>query len=251
MLCTISASAIVVVALSSCSFPSRGDRVADERVRALAEQIGEDMTPPVLDVQTAEWLAATYVGRANNPEQGIRVEALSWSGNSGQGDGAQIDVRISIDVPAKNASSIGDSSWADGSSTRCYRYHVIGNRYWDTLKLDEIGCPNEPAPPPPTASPSPALPADAETTLEALLSTATAASLNSDVQRAFPQDFISKETTSVRDELVAAIGVRSERECIVVVRRVDGSIQYVGFRPVWLEPGELGCSTAIYTNPPR
>lgn len=79
----------------------------------------------------------------------------------------------------------------------------------------------------------PALPLDAEGTLTQILSVATTAqSLNADLKRAFPQDFITIEWAASEDELVAAVGVPSERDCLVFVRHADGSIERVGFRSI-------------------
>jgi hypothetical protein len=37
----------------------------------------------------------------------------------------------------------------------------------------------------------------------------------------------------------------------VVIRTPDGSTKSIGFDRIWLEPGEMGCGTGLYTHPPR
>jgi hypothetical protein len=58
-------------------------------------------------------------------------------------------------------------------------------------------------------------------------------------------------STTHGGELVAAVGVPAERDCLVAVRRVDGTIAYPGYDRIWLEPGEVGCRVSLYTAPPR
>ncbi|WP_159078181.1 hypothetical protein [Homoserinimonas hongtaonis] len=247
---------IVLVAAAAASStacasaPPRGDSIAAEQAQQLAEEMGTAMTPPVIFSREADWFVVEHIAASNDPSRGIRVEALAWSGTSGSGDGAEIDVRITIDVPAHSATRIFEASYGPGSATRCYRYHVVGSRFYDTLKFDEIVCTNDAAPALPVPDPPPALPADAQATISRVLTYATSGSLAADLRVAFPQDFITVESDSVGEVLVAAVGVPSERECIVAVRGADGAIERVGFDPMWIEPGEAGCSTRLYTSPP-
>lgn len=244
---------LVAAAVSStacASAPPRGDLIAAEQAQQVAEEIGAAMTPPVIFSREADWFVVEHIAASNDPARGIRVEALAWSGTSGSGDGAEIEVRITVDVPAHSATRIFEASYGPGSATRCYRYHVVGNRFYDTLKLEEITCTTAAAPALPVPAPLPALPADAEATITRVLTDATPGSLAADLGVAFPQNFITVESDSVGEVLVAAVGVSSERECIVAVRDADGAIERVGFDPIWIEPGKAGCSTRLYTNPP-
>lgn len=130
----------------------------------------------------------------------------------------------------------------------CYRYVLQLYRY---TRHEQIDCPDVERPPIPVPEVVPALPDDARQRIEAALGSATPESLASDVRAAFPEEFIKVETTVHGGELVAAVGIPAERECLLAVRRVDGTIHYPSYDQVWLEPGELGCSVALYTAPPR
>ena len=71
------------------------------------------------------------------------------------------------------------------------------------------------------------------------------------VRAAFPEPSVTVEvTTTDAGETVAAVGVPASRDCVVLVRRSDGVMDPVDFRRISLEPGEAGCSTTLYTNPP-
>ena len=227
-----------------------GGSLAADQAEAVARQIGADMTPPVLHDREAAWLVQEDVARADDPERGIHVEALDWSGRSGEGEGARIDVRITVDVDATTAATLGESSTEAGSATRCWRYAVVGFRYYDTLGLDEIECTDEPAPAAPTAVELPALPEDAEALVTQVLTAASPESLAGDLEAAFPQDSVTTESDVDDGELVAAVGVPAERDCLVMVRDAAGTVTRQSYDPVWLEPGELGCSTMLYTSPP-
>ncbi|MET7424715.1 hypothetical protein [Dactylosporangium sp. NPDC005555] len=50
---------------------------------------------------------------------------------------------------------------------------------------------------------------------------------------------------------MAAVGVPAERECVVMIRTPAGVTQPVSFDRIQLTPGEAGCGTSLYTNPPR
>jgi hypothetical protein len=39
-------------------------------------------------------------------------------------------------------------------------------------------------------------------------------------------------------------------DCLLMVKRPDGTIDLPGYDRIWLAPGELGCSTDLYTSPP-
>lgn len=242
----------VALAVTSCSTASKGDAVAADRAQDLAEQIGADLAPPVIRTRDAGWLVATHVVRRDDPGAGVHVEALRWSGSSGTAPGAQIDVRIRIEEPSHTATSIGEASYEAGSATKCYHYDVVGYQFHDTLQPKAISCPKVSVPPTPTPTALPALPDDAEALVgTALTASSTSKELRSALRSAFPQTFITIDTTRTDDGVfVAAVGVPEERDCLVAVRGTDGVVQRIGFDPVWIEPGETGCTTALYTNPP-
>lgn len=57
--------------------------------------------------------------------------------------------------------------------------------------------------------------------------------------------------TNDRGELVVAVGVASARDCVLRVRAESGEVTQPAYDRIWLEPGELGCSTRLYTSPPH
>ena len=247
----LGASAAMVVAVLAFTGCTTGERVADHRVNEIAARLADDLESPVSRVRDAEWFAATYVTPLNTPGGGgstVRADTLAWSGSSGDEAGARIDVRIRVDQDQKNAVNVGDSSYEAGSATTCFRYEVF--RRPDPVTRQVIDCPANPVIPTPTAAPLPALPDDAKDVLAAVLATSSRASLQQDVRAAFPDDFITVETDVVGDELLAAVGVPGERQCIVGMRGADGGVEFAAFDPTWIEPGELGCSTRLVTSPP-
>ncbi|WP_104083992.1 hypothetical protein [Cryobacterium sp. Y11] len=249
-LATSAAMAAALLALTGCA---TGESVAADTVDHIAAELTDELDSPVSRVRDAEWFAATYITPLNSEAGGrgfaVYADTLAWSGSSGDESGARIEVRIRVDVEQKHAVGIGDSSYADGSATKCFRYEVFRRPHPVTRK--GIKCPDNPEITTPTAAPLPALPDDARDLLVTVLGAATSASLERDVRAAFPHDFISVETDVVGDEFLAAVGVPGERECIVGVRGVDGVVEFASFDRTWIEPGELGCSTRLVTSPPH
>lgn len=49
---------------------------------------------------------------------------------------------------------------------------------------------------------------------------------------------------------MVAVGIPAERECILVVRDHAGTLSFPSYRPLSLAPGEAGCVTDLYTDPP-
>lgn len=244
---------LVVVGLAGCATDA-GEAAARRAVQEVAEEIGEQLTPPVIRVREADWLVVNEVASHDDAERGVRVEPLSWSGTTGPADdgaGARITVRITVQLPAKTSSTLFGESYAASSATRCYRYGVIGFRFFDTLQFEEIACTSEAAPALPTPETIPALSEDAEAVLGAVLRDATAEDVDAAVADAFPQPEVTTQTEVVGGELVASVGIPVERDCLVMVRRVTGVVERLAFDSEWLEPGELGCSTRLYTAPPR
>lgn len=243
---------IAAFTLTACS--PTGESVAAGRVEAIAGELGESLAPPFIFSRDADWLVVRDIPQLNDSagnDERVSVEALNWSGNSSDEAGAQIEVRIRVEVDTHHAATIGGISYDAGSATRCYHYAVIGYRFYDTLSRNDIPCPDGPAPPLPTPTPIPALPDDAGDRLTAVLLATTPEAVEGDVRESFPQPFVSVETVAVDGQIIAAVGVPVERECIVAVRDIDGVvIVYGGFDREWLQPGELGCSTELVTNPP-
>ncbi|MFG2037904.1 hypothetical protein [Dactylosporangium sp. NPDC048998] len=199
-------------------------------------------------VRDAEYIAATEVPKGAQTDGETHITPVGWSGRTTGDEKATIDVRFAVTVPERHAATLGDRGNSAGSATRCYRYVLQLYRYTEYHK---IGCPAIATPPVPSASPVLTLPGDATDRLAAALRTATPDTLSGAVRAAFPQDGISVDTVTHEGILVAAVGVPAERDCILMIRTADGATKQLGYDPVQLEPGELGCSVGLYTNPPR
>ncbi|KQX07891.1 MULTISPECIES: hypothetical protein [unclassified Leifsonia] len=250
----IAALAVVVVLGSTGCTRLDGDALAEQEAWSIAERIGDDLAPSVMRARTAEWLVASHVQDENVelPDgSSHRVEALSWSGATSDAAGAQLLLRISVDIAAHSPDTVGDIARAAGSATLCAQYTVVGDRYGDAPDLEQVDCPDGDVPPLPSPSPPPTLDPSSAAILEAVLLSTDAAGLEADVMAAFPQDYVAIETTVGDGRLIAAVGVPSEGDCIVGVRESDGSVRAGGgFPPERLMPGEIGCSTRLVTAPP-
>ncbi|MER7001501.1 hypothetical protein ABT297_00375 [Dactylosporangium sp. NPDC000555] len=229
-----------VVALTGCATgPVDGDSLARDSAEQQAARLNDKLGHRDR-VRDAEYIAATEIAPSATP--------VGWSGRTTGDEKATVDVRFAVTVPEQHAAAIGDRGNSAGSATRCYRYVLQLYRY---TEYHEIGCPAIATPPVPSASPVLTLPADAKDRLDAALRTATPDTLASVVRAAFPQDGVKVDTVTREGTLVAAVGVPAERDCIVMIKTADGAIQQVGYKRVQLEPGELGCSVGLFTNPPR
>lgn len=177
------------------------------------------------------------------------VEALAWSGQIGRDSEATIDVRIHVEVAAYTSPNIGGRSNSAGEATVCYR--LVWPQYYEATR-SEISCPADTvAPPRPQPRARPQLTEhDAVRVAEILSAESDLDALESALHDAFPDDYIRIDTAYWNGETVVAVGIPAERECILVVRDDAGELFYPSYRPISLEPGETGCATELYTNPP-
>jgi hypothetical protein len=247
-LTTLAVASLALALLSGCSTsPGTGDEVAWDRANALAAQFGFDIDG-LTEVRQAEYLAASAPTNDFQSVRGERVtiEPLSWTGVTNVEPGAEIEIRYGVDVDAKSPETLFGSQYAAGSATRCYRFIV----FFNDMDMTEIDCPDGAAPTPPEPEPLPSLPANAEELLETALAAADPQTLGVEVRAAFPSSGIAIETDAADGRLIAAISVPGQSDCIVGVREADGIVTFPSFDPMWLKPGELGCSTRLVTNPP-
>jgi hypothetical protein len=228
--------------------PDDGDSVAEKVAQDSAEQLnirlGYRNRP-----RDAASIAATEVAMdpTTDPSlQATRMVPLAWSGRVHSDETATIDVRFTVTVSV-DTGYFGPGHTA-GSAKQCYRYTLRYYRYTD---YRQIRCPAIADPPAPSASPVLQLPRNAAHRLAAVLRTATPETLADAVRAAFPQEGFVIDTATAGGTLVAAVGVPSERDCIVTIRTPDGATKDVGFDRVQLEPGEVGCRTSLYTQPVR
>ncbi|WP_245716189.1 hypothetical protein [Micromonospora humi] len=248
----VMAGVAVALTLTGCG-DHRGDVLAEDTATADAKHLNEalgDRSRP----RDAASIAATEIPvearPLAEPEEGstVRREVLAWSGRVFGDELATIDVRFVVSVPQRSARAFGDTGHTAGSATRCYRYEL---RLYRSTSYREIDCPSGAAPPPPSAAPVPKVPDDGRARLTAVLRTATPETLAGAVRAAFPQEWITVDTTTHEGALVAAVGVPAERDCLLLVRTPAGRIETPGYDREWLEPGETGCRTGLYVAPPR
>ncbi|MFJ1539072.1 hypothetical protein ACIODS_11075 [Micromonospora chalcea] len=229
-----------------------GDDLARDAAAAEAKQLNTELGHRNRVRDAGSIAAAEIVQQAPGATSGggetVRREALAWSGRTAGDERATVDVRFVVTVPERPPVSIGGASNTAGEATRCYRYEFQLYRY---TTYREIDCPSGAAPSPPTAAPVPSLPEDGRQRLTAVLRTATPDTLAGAVRAAFPQDWITVDTAVHEGALVAAVGVPAERDCLLLVRTPAGKIESPGYDRIWLEPGEIGCRTALYVAPPR
>ncbi|MEU4437886.1 hypothetical protein [Micromonospora chalcea] len=229
-----------------------GDELARDVAAAEAKQLNTELGHRNR-VRDAGSIAAAEIvqqpqGTALGDDETVRREALAWSGRTARDERATVDVRFVVTVPERPPVSVGGASNSAGDATRCYRYEFQLYRY---TTYHEIDCPSGAAPPPPIAAPVPKVPEDGRQRLTAVLRTATPDTLAGAVRAAFPQDWITVDTTVHEGALVAAVGVPAERDCLLLVRTPAGKIEAPGYDRIWLEPGETGCRTGLYVSPPR
>lgn len=241
---------VLAAGLAGCSAPffAEGDDLARRGAESIAAQIGShtDNTAEVTLVEMVDrWVPQGEVFA----DPGVAtVEPLAWSGRIGHESEATIDVRIRVEVAAKSASTLGERSHSAGEATVCYR--LVWPRYYEARR-SEIACPDTAAPPRPESPSRPELTEEDRTRVASILAeggglTAVEAAL----REAFPEEYIRIDTELWNGETVVAVGIPAERECILVVRGEAGELSYPSYRSISLEPGERGCSTDLYTNPP-
>jgi hypothetical protein len=238
--------------LGGCSGYREGDSVARDIAASEAALLEEDLGHRNR-VRDAEYIAATEVMKegasgATGEVPTVRREPVAWWGRTAGSEEATIDVRFVVTVAEQEPISIGGSGHSAGEATRCWRYVLQLYRYTSS---HEIACPSVATPPVPTAAPIPKLPDDGRERLAAALRTATPDTLAGAVRAAFPEQHITVDTVTHDGALVAAVGVPAERDCILMIRTASGAITSPGYDRIWLEPGELGCKTALYVSPPR
>ncbi|MET7468121.1 hypothetical protein ABZU22_19155 [Micromonospora sp. NPDC005222] len=229
-----------------------GDTLARDAAAAEAKQLNTELGHRDRVRDAGSIAAAEIIEEAGPTTPGsgatVRREALAWSGRTARDERATVDVRFVVTVTEQPQVSIGGASNTAGEAVRCYRYEFQLYRY---TTYREIDCPSGAAPPPPTAAPVPGLPEDGRKRLTAVLRDATPATLAAAVRAAFPQEWITVDTTVHEGALVAAVGVPAERDCLLLVRTPAGKIESPGYDRIWLEPGETGCRTGLYVSPPR
>jgi hypothetical protein len=226
---------VAMGALTRATEAADGTTALRRNAEPAAERLSDDLGHRTR-ARDAEYVAATEIPEElpGSGDTRLRLTAVAWSGRIHSDDKATVDVRF-------------EEAGLSGGAAVCFRFTLQMYRYTEYKAVD---CPEAATPPSPSASPPPALPPDARKRLAAVLRTATPETLAGLVRAAFP-DGMSVDTATEDGVLVAAVGVPAERDCVVVIRTPDGKTKDIGFDRIWLEPGEMGCGTGLYTHPPR
>ncbi len=250
ILALVGTAAILGTVLTACTVD--GDAAARDEAQQLVTRAGASIAEPGARPRDADYLAAQLLAVDLSPSipdgEHDYLGVFDWRGNSGDQNGARINVRINVQMDPTEARNIGQGSRTAGSATRCWRLTVFAPRHYDNLHSEEIDCPGT-ADRIPHPTPIPSLPADAVARIQSVLTTATGETLKSSMTTAFPEPGVRVDTVARNGELVAAVGVPSERECIVGVRHADGTLQVSGPPGSQLEAGETGCTVELYFSP--
>lgn len=235
--------AIIVTFFTSVQDKS-GDDIALKRVENVARALADDLGG-ARDLTDAETAAAEMFH-----SRSATVVPLTWTGTLGTEGGITIEARITADVAGGNSGAMFAPDTSSGFASRCYRYTVAALRdvrYW------EIPCAFVGEPSAPPMSTRPELPLDAAERVEdALRASADTTELSESLHREFPGERFRVETEDTpAGERVVAVGVTPGTDCVLRVRLTDGEIVTPSYDQIWLQPGELGCSTRLYTAPPQ
>ncbi|QNA92867.1 MULTISPECIES: hypothetical protein [unclassified Microbacterium] len=220
-----------------------GDDVADGTVEHVADALADDLRG-ARDLTDAATVAAEMFH-----SRSATVEPLTWSGTLSDGGGIVIEARISAVVEESSSGALFAPSTSAGSSERCYRYAVTAS---GKVAHEEIPCSGIAEPVAPPASTRPELPLDTVERVDRVL----AASGGTDPTQALRDEFpdahvIVQVEQTAGGEWVVAVGVTPGTDCVLRVRRTTGDVVSPPYDRIWLEPGETGCSPALYTAPPR
>lgn len=239
-----SATGLVGFVGTAIADASDGQVQAERLVRSTADDLRSSIGW-VQKAVDAETRAATTLTRSGGE---VAVTPLTWRGAGSSVDPAVIEVRIDVVLAAVKATSIGDRGRSAGSASDCYRFTVAVG---EEAAVERVDCPagSTPVESPTAASPS-RLPDDAGDRVRAVLASG-AEPLDAALRSAFRDPATTIDTVvTASGDAVAAVGVPAARDCVVFVRHPDGTIEPVAFRRISLEPGEAGCSTTLYTQPP-
>lgn len=223
--------------------PVDGDSVAADRVDHVAAALADDLSDmhEPLDAETvaAEWF---HSGSAT-------VEPLTWTGAVDIDRTATIDARITATVVESSTGGLFARYTSAGSAVGCYRYTVgLGDDAgYQSVPCDEL--------PESTTSPSsnrPSLPDDAAERVEEVLAISPGSELAAMLRAEFSgSEFTIDAEQTAEGDLVAAVGVQPGNQCVLRVKTSSGEIFAPSYDQIWLQPGEQGCSTQLYTAPPQ
>ncbi|MGC5167200.1 hypothetical protein [Luteimicrobium sp. DT211] len=244
-------AAVVLVALALR--PTDGDRLARDLADRVVLGIADDVATGgrAADADRLAQEAANPRLPDDVPDAGYDVTPLAWSGRTDTDDGARIELAVAVRVPAVPAQAVFGKERTAGSVRVCWRLVVRPGA--DVADRERILCPEGAPTAAPSPTPLPTFPADGEADVRAALEALPERTGEEAAQRALAARFPAPLTVRVArsgDELVAAVGLSSTRDCVVGVRPDGGKARtYTGFDPVTLAPGEVGCSPSLYLAP--
>lgn len=234
------------VAIIVIFFVSTQDKNGDDVARGTVEHVAGALEADLrgaYDLTDAETVAAEMFRSRT-----ATVEPLTWSGAFGSAEPITIQARISATVEASGSGAIFSSYTSAGSAEKCYRYTVPGFR---EATSEEVSCEGIPEPLDPPRSSRPELPSDAAERVESVLVAAAGSDPTDALRAEFPGSAMTVEVEETSaGEVVAAVGVTPGTDCVLRVVSPTGEVTAPSFDPIWLEPGETGCSTRLYTAPP-
>ena len=235
-----------MLALSLTSCAGDGDSLARQEAQRTIDGLDRIIATAGSPPREADYLAAQLLavdpGSSYSPDEHVHVGILGWAGNSGGAEGAQIKVRLIVDVD-ETLSNSGIWGHTAGSAVQCWRLTVFAPTRVDMLRITGIACPTT-ADRTPHPAPLPTLPPDAVARLQSVLTAATADSLSALVRTSFPDSDLSVDTLATNGELFAAVGVPTDREqCLFGTRNANGTVEVASGS---LEDYEPSCSTALF-----
>lgn len=245
--------------------PRSGEDVAHDAARAEADRIAEAID----DSRPRNVLASDFAYRysdisgsggrmdpGNNAE--LAVDAVSWEGMTRDTGGARFVLRISAHAQARS-STFGAAGWGEGDWSGCFAYRAYAFFEWRRTSVDTVGCPEAVPSPPPSPAPPPGLPEDTADRLTAVLTDATGASLEGDLEAAFPDDAVRHDPVTgahlTRDSgaegavLGAAVGISGTTDCWVGKRDAAGAVAVWRPQKITLQAGEAGCTLSNALHP--
>lgn len=254
------AAVVLVTGVAGCTPAfTAGDGRAHDAARRGADRLAKAIDDSRPRNVLASDLAYRYTQsdaqwqRAPGTDSTLSAEAISWEGKTRDPGGASFVLRISAHA---DGGGWGRSS-GDWSGCFAFRAHVFF--HWKRTSVREVTCPAGAATPPPSPLPAPALPADTEERLSAVLAAATADDLSARLEAAFPDDAVRSDPLSgarlTRDSgaegpvLAAAVGVSGTTDCKVGTRSADGRVQVWHPQTITLQAGEAGCTISNALHP--
>ncbi|GAA1883351.1 hypothetical protein [Asanoa iriomotensis] len=250
LMATVVACVLGAVAVRGQLGDRDGDAVARDNVEEVAQDVGADLGQGPgfgwAEDAARDRIPREYAGGNSVDPWTAELTPLGWAGRTWGSEQATVDVRISVRVGEFVPAAVGAQGHSAGQATRCYRFRRELHR---PPTRREIDCPDRSVTPPvPRPSPVPRLPDDIRNRLESALRAATPEILQASVLSVIPEPYLFADTAVEQGTLVAAVGVRGEPLCFLLVKTPDGEVHAPAYDPKALRPGGPGCSTKLFTR---